>query len=379
MMDHALAMHQQDSNPEPPMPIHELKTTGIQNLTRTTFASEGIKERTDLQRLLRDQVNLLADNIMVIAEEFHDWADSNRSIDLLCLDTDANLIVLELKRTADGGHMELQALRYAAMVSTMTFDQAVAAHARYLQGRQIDRHAHTTILDFLGWDEPDEERFGTDVKIILVSEGFSREITTAVMWLNERDLDIRCVRLTPYNDSGRILLDIQQVIPLPEAADYQVRIKEKEQRKRSSAWQPKTIQAIWREFEARTTPEELAIAKDVYAWMEDQFDEVFPTANAFAPMLHNKSRNRFFLKVTYLGTIEIWFTHLAKNQPFAEESLREELRNKLNHIPGIDIPSDRLSGKPHFQLSVLANDKAIRDFKSILIWMKDLAVHEPNA
>jgi hypothetical protein len=28
--------------------------------------------------------------------------------------------LVELKRTADGGHMELQALRYAAMVSTMT-------------------------------------------------------------------------------------------------------------------------------------------------------------------------------------------------------------------------------------------------------------------
>jgi len=32
-----------------------------------------------------------------------------------------------LKRTEDGGHLELQAIRYAAMVSTMTFDQAVSA------------------------------------------------------------------------------------------------------------------------------------------------------------------------------------------------------------------------------------------------------------
>ncbi len=45
--------------------------------------------------------------------------------------------------------------------------------------------------------------------------------------------------------------------------------------------------------------------------MEDQFDEVFPTANAFAPMLHDKSRNRFFLKVTYLGTVVIWMRDLA--------------------------------------------------------------------
>jgi len=31
-------------------------------------------------------------------------------------------VAIELKRTEDGGHMELQSTRYAAMVSTMTFD-----------------------------------------------------------------------------------------------------------------------------------------------------------------------------------------------------------------------------------------------------------------
>lgn len=58
---------------------------------------------------------------MVLAEEFGDWEESRRRIDILCLDSDARLIVVELKRTEDGGHMELQALRYASMVSRMTF------------------------------------------------------------------------------------------------------------------------------------------------------------------------------------------------------------------------------------------------------------------
>ena len=48
---------------------------------------------------------------MVLAEEFGDWQDSRRRIDLLCLDRDAGLVVVELKRTEDGGHMELQAIR----------------------------------------------------------------------------------------------------------------------------------------------------------------------------------------------------------------------------------------------------------------------------
>ena len=82
-------------------------------------------------------------------------------------------------------------------------------------------------MDFLKWDEPDEDNFAQDVRIVLVAADFSRELTTSVMWLNERDLDIRCVRIRPYMDGGRVLVDVQQVIPLPEAQDYIVRIREK--------------------------------------------------------------------------------------------------------------------------------------------------------
>ena len=69
---------------------------------------------------------------MVIAEEFGEWSESGRRIDLLAVDRDANLVVIEFKRTDDGGHIELQAIRYAAMVANMTWDQAKTAFQKYL-------------------------------------------------------------------------------------------------------------------------------------------------------------------------------------------------------------------------------------------------------
>lgn len=214
------------------MAIYAISGDRLSALETTTFAGEGLRERQDLQRLLRANVEAIAPDTMVLAEEFGDWDDSRRRIDLLALDRDAALVVIELKRTEDGGHMELQAVRYAAMVSTMTFDQAVDAHARYRSAVGLEGDAREAILAFLEWTEQDDERFAQDVRIVLASAEFSKELTTSVMWLNKRDLDVRCVRLKPYSLNGSVLLDVQQVIPLPEAAAYQVEVRKKEQSQR---------------------------------------------------------------------------------------------------------------------------------------------------
>jgi len=216
------------------VPIFQVVPDELKPLSATTFGAEGIMERQHLQRYLRDQISVLDERLMVIAEEFGDWLDSSRRIDLLCLDTEANLVVVELKRTEDGGHMELQALRYAAMVSAMTFPQLVDTHARFKNKAQPDTDgARAAILEFLGWEDMDEEQFAQDTRIVLAGADFSRELTTSVMWLIERGIDIRCVRMKPYRmDSGTVLLDVQQLIPLPEAADFQTQIGVKKQAER---------------------------------------------------------------------------------------------------------------------------------------------------
>ena len=38
---------------------------------------------------------------------------------------------------------------------------------------------------------------------------------------------IRCVRLKPYKLDGRLVLDIRQIVPPREAAEYQVQLREK--------------------------------------------------------------------------------------------------------------------------------------------------------
>jgi len=215
------------------MPIYEVTKDKFLEIEETSFSTAGISERGDLQRLLRNQIEIISPDTLIIAEEFGEWEDSRRHIDLLGIDKNANLVVIELKRTDDGGHMDLQALRYAAMISTMTFDKAVQVFGEHLSKSNSDEDAERNLLEFLEWDERDNENFAQDVRVVLVSAEFSKEITSTVLWLKDYGLDIRCVRMRPYNDNGRTLVDVEQVIPLPEASEYQVSVSAKIRKERS--------------------------------------------------------------------------------------------------------------------------------------------------
>lgn len=216
------------------MALFKIQGDSISAIERTSFAQQNIKERSDIQKMLKQKIDIISPNTLVVAEEFGNWENSRRRIDLLGVDKDANLVVIEIKRTEDGGHMELQSIRYASMISTLTFDKLVPIYEDYLTKNNIRKDAAEDLLEFLGWNEIDEDNFAQEVKIVLASAEFSKELTTSVMWLNDFGIDIRCVRMHPYVNGGEVFIDIQTVIPIPEVADYQVRIREKKQRERES-------------------------------------------------------------------------------------------------------------------------------------------------
>lgn len=208
------------------MTLYRVASDKLESVPGTSFVEEKILERKDLQRLLKADISPLGDDLLVIAEEYGEWEESNRRIDLLCLDKLRRLVVVEIKRSEDGGFMELQAIRYAAMVSSMTLEQAIVAHAKLLGGDDAEIRARKDILEFLEIDSTDEAELTDEVRIILVSANFSPELTTSVLWLNKHDLDITCIRLKPYKMGGHVLIDATQIIPLPESTEYEVKIKE---------------------------------------------------------------------------------------------------------------------------------------------------------
>ena len=228
------------------MAIYKLvnEKNGLDKVDETSFGHEGVLERAHLQRILRDQPDVLEKGLLIVSEEFGDWQDSKRRIDLLGVDACGQLVVVELKRGETGEHMDLQAIRYAAMVANMTFQHTVDTYQAYLEkcakekGKPVDKDAaEISIREHLGITEQDNQTIHTEIpRLILASENFSKELTTCVMWLNDSWLrnagqEIKCIRLQPYRNGDEILIETSVVIPLPEASEYQTQLGKRKEEK----------------------------------------------------------------------------------------------------------------------------------------------------
>ena len=126
--------------------------------------------------------------------------------------------------------MDLQAIRYAAMVANMTLDQAIDAHQTYLKSRGMgEEDAASRINAHLTVDAESVDMNSSNPRIILVSANFSKELTTSVLWLNQIGMNITCIKLQPWKMDDALFLESSHVIPIPEAEDYMVRVRNREE------------------------------------------------------------------------------------------------------------------------------------------------------
>jgi hypothetical protein len=222
----------------------------------------------------------------------------------------------------------------------------------------------------LEWDEPNDEEFAQDVRIVLVSAEFSKEITGTIMWLNDYRLDIRCIRLKPYTLDGRTLVDVQQIVPLPEAGDYQVQLREKAQKKRegrSKNWDEPSFMAA---MERAAGPKAVAIAKDLLHWSE-KFSKIVWSGidGIFTASITNAHGRYLLFSVRTEGRFGFRLRLLCIKPAFSNNEVQIEMLRKLNEIQGLNLTEDALSGKPGFKIDLLFDPIAIQKFKAAIDWL----------
>jgi hypothetical protein len=216
--------------------LFRIDTSGkvAEALPPSSFSNLTYHERYDLQEWVLNNPELLGEPLLVITSEFSGFDRTAERLDVLALDRDGRLVVVELKRSAVGTTAELQALRYAAYCSTLRLEDLAEMGAAY-RSRRIQSTKAETMLDEVRQfvEAPEFEELDDRPRIILAASEFGPELTATVMWLRSYELDIRCVRLTPYRLGDHLVVDSSVLIPLPEAEEFVIR-REKKDSARSS-------------------------------------------------------------------------------------------------------------------------------------------------
>lgn len=223
----------------------------ITRLDRSSFSGLGLTERAHLQEWLANQPDALGEKLLIIQKEFDGFDGTRERLDLLALDSKGRLVVIENKLDDSGREVAWQAIKYAAYVSSLTKAQIIDIFQQYLDRYCSGGNATEAICAFMDVESLDELVLnpGQEQRLIFIAANFRREVTATVLWLREHGIDARCHKVTPYLHGEELLIDIQPVIPTPEAADFMISMAEKENEERSIAgaqrWSHEMRLAFW--------------------------------------------------------------------------------------------------------------------------------------
>ncbi|HCG78359.1 MAG TPA: hypothetical protein DE015_04020 [Oceanospirillales bacterium] len=232
------------------------QTNRISPVKIKTFSELGFTERKHLQEWLAHQPDALGEELLIIQKEFDGFDDTRERLDLLALDKGGNLVIIENKLDDSGRDVVWQALKYASYCASLTKAQIVEVYQQYLhryssqinptteagetlahqlahpgQPTQENRQdAVTRICEFLEAPDLDEIKLnqGNSQRLMLVAANFRKEVTSTALWLLQQGLNVQCFKVTPYALGEQLLINIDQIIPPPEAKELMIGISAKE-------------------------------------------------------------------------------------------------------------------------------------------------------
>lgn len=211
----------------------------VESIEAESFSDLSIREER-IQEWIRAHPEILDEDLLIVSKEFDRFEGARDRLDLLAIDREGNLVIVELKRDQFAAYADLQSIRYAAMISTLTVDELLpyyVEHHRKFGGQDIsEEDLREEIEEFVVSE--DFEELSNKPRIILCSQDFSQEITTTALWLREFDVDISCVKITPHNVGGKTVIVSEKIIPLRESNEYLTGIKKKEEQRQEAKRTP---------------------------------------------------------------------------------------------------------------------------------------------
>ena len=220
-----------------------------------------------MQEWLAHQPNALGEELLIIQKEFDGFDDTRERLDLLALDKEGNLVIIENKLDDSGRDVVWQALKYASYCASLTKGQIVEIYQQYLYryppvcetgNAPVNTNqladAAVRICEFLDAPDLDEVKLnlGNSQRIVLVAANFRKEVTSTALWLLGQGISVQCFKVTPHTLGEQLLINIDQIIPTPEARELMIGINAKEAEEKSTEVVMKNRHSVRKEYWEKT-------------------------------------------------------------------------------------------------------------------------------
>lgn len=208
----------------------------INKLSVKRFADLGFQERAHLQEWIANAPESLGEELLIIQKEFDGFDETRERLDLLALDKEGNLVVIENKLDDSGRDVVWQALKYASYCSSLNKAQIIEIYQSYLNRFNNGGDAQAQICEFLEIPDIAEVLLNSSnqQRIMLVAAQFRKEVTSTVMWLLTHGIKLQCFKVTPYQLDEQLFLNVEQIIPTPEAEEFMIGMSAKETDQKST-------------------------------------------------------------------------------------------------------------------------------------------------
>lgn len=359
---------------------------GLEELRETGFDAEA-----KLQLYLAQYPDLLAGD-QIDEEEPRRWllvrkemevpdaedAAGRWYLDHLFLDQDGIPTLVEVKRSSDTRarrEVVAQMLDYAANAVVYWPIETIRAKVEALyEGDELEQRL-TALLGVDGGREEYWQKVKTNlqagrIRLLFVADRISPELRRIVEFLNGQmdPAEVLALEIHQYVGEGQPTLVPRLVGQTAEA-----------QRKKGAGTQA-TRQwdepSFFAELEAHSGAAEAKAAQRTLEWARARGLTIWwgkgGQQGSFFPMVDHGGEQHLTFAVWTYGRIEVQFRNIMRRTPaFASEAQREALRSRLNSVPGVEIPHDRIAKRPAFPLAALTNKSALARFLEVMDWMVD--------
>ncbi|REG85550.1 DUF4268 domain-containing protein [Marinomonas pollencensis] len=327
------------------------QTNRISPVRTKKFSELGFTERKHLQEWLAHEPSALGEELLIIQKEFDGFDDTRERLDLLALDKDGNLVIIENKLDDSGRDVVWQALKYASYCASLTKAQIVEIYQQYLDRYEpvtgeVDllnapASASARICEFLDAPDLDELKLnlGNSQRIMLVAANFRKEVTSTALWLLGQGISIACFKITPYSLGEQLLINIDQIIPTPEAKELMIGINAKEAEEKTTEVVLKNRHTVRREYWERALEAFQKSACQLYNNISPSKDHWLSAGSGLSGCPYNL----IFLQKEL--RVELWISRGVTEENKYLFDLLSQSKQDIEHTFGAELEWMRLDEK----------------------------------